>query len=132
MSNRPLAVTCAAVVCAAMCAAGCASPHPARAAAARPDAACADAARAERALETSQDKDSSDPPALGADFTAFAGRLSADARRETDPAAARAMTRLADDYTALVESETGFAQLPSMSTVESDGVVFGRACRERR
>jgi hypothetical protein len=142
VSNRPLAVAWVAALCAvAACAAGCGSAPRSAAASSRPavygpsvppspDAACADAVRAERALRVSQDKDRSDPSALGADFTAFASRLGADAQKETDPAAARAMTRLANDYTSLVESGTGGAELPAMSTVEHDGTAFGRACQE--
>jgi hypothetical protein len=38
------------------------------------------------------------------------------------------MTALADDYTALVASQSGAAQLPSMATVQSDGAAFEAAC----
>jgi hypothetical protein len=95
---------------------------------ASPDAACADAVRAERVLEAGQDQDKSNPTALDADFTAFAGRLTADAQKESNPAAAKAMTSLANDYTSLVQSQTGGAELPGMSTVENDGRAFEHAC----
>ena len=38
------------------------------------------------------------------------------------------MTALANDYTALVESQSGAAQLPDMSTVQNDGAAFDKAC----
>lgn len=142
MSNRSGTVTAVAVICLAL--AGCgaaraagpvASHAPATSSpatygppAAAPGAACADAVRAERALQASQDKDKSNPAALDADFTAFASRLSADAQKESNPAAAAAMTSLARDYTDLVQSQTGGAELPGMSTVEHDGQAFDRAC----
>jgi len=44
------------------------------------------------------------------------------------PAAAKAMTALADDYTALVASQSGAAQLPSVATMQSDGAAFEKAC----
>jgi hypothetical protein len=144
VSNRSGTVTVAAVICLALTACGGArsdrpaahssatyGPFAAATASAQPaspDAACADAVRAERALEASQDKDKSNPTALDADFTAFASRLSADAQKETNPAAATAMTSLASDYTDLVQSQTGGAELPGMSTVERDGRAFDQAC----
>jgi hypothetical protein len=38
------------------------------------------------------------------------------------------MTPLPNDYTTLVESQSGAAQLPDMSTVQSDGTAFDKAC----
>lgn len=146
MSNRSGTVTVAAVICLALAACGGArSGRPVAAAhsspatygpfaaatasaPASPDAACADAVRAERALEASQGQDKSNPTALDADFTAFASRLGADAQKETNPAAAKAMTSLANDYTNLVQSQSGGAELPGMSTVENDGRAFDQAC----
>ena len=51
-----------------------------------------------------------------------------NAQQEKKPATAKAMTALANDYTALVESRSGAAQLPDMSTVQSDGAAFDKAC----
>src|SRR5205807_9049092 len=50
------------------------------------------------------------------------------AQRETHPATAKAMTALASDYTDLVASQSGAAQLPDMSTVQNDGTAFDKAC----
>jgi hypothetical protein len=44
------------------------------------------------------------------------------------PTAAQAMTNLSNDYTDLVESQTGAAELPDMTTVQADGAAFDRAC----
>jgi hypothetical protein len=93
-----------------------------------PDPACADALKAERTLQASQSRDKNNEAALDQDFTNFANRLSADAQREVRPAAAQAMTNLANDYNDLVESQSGGAQLPDMTTVENDGTAFDRAC----
>jgi hypothetical protein len=93
-----------------------------------PDPACAAALKAEQTLRTRQGKDQSDESALDQDFMNFAGTLSASAQRETHPAKAKAMSALANDYTDLVESQSGAAQLPDMSTVQSDGAAFDKAC----
>ena len=92
------------------------------------DPACAAALNAEQTLQARQGEDQSSESALDQDFMNFAGALSAAAQRETHAATARTMNALADDYTALVESHSGAAQLPDMSTVESDGAAFDRAC----
>jgi len=104
------------------------SPRPSPAATAAPDAACKDAVRALHILQISQGKDKANVAALDQDFIAFASRLGADAQKETDPAAVRAMTALANDYMDLVESQTGAAELPDMTTVQDDGEAFDRAC----
>jgi hypothetical protein len=93
-----------------------------------PDPACADALKAEQILQAGQGKDQGDESALDQDFTNFANALSAAAQKETNPARAKAMTALANDYNALVESQSGAAQLPDMSTVENDGTAFSKAC----
>jgi hypothetical protein len=93
-----------------------------------PDSACAAALGAEQTLQTRQLKDENSPPALDQDFTNFANALSADAQHETRPAAAKAMAALSSDYTALVESQSGGAQLPDVSTVQNDGTAFDKAC----
>ena len=108
-------------------AAGPATPRTATAGAAA-DAACRDALQAEQALQASQGKDESNRGALDQDFTTFANRLAADAQKETNPTAAQAMTSLSNDYTDLVESQTGGAQLPGMTTVQDDGAAFDQAC----
>jgi hypothetical protein len=100
----------------------------AAAASAGASAPCRDAVLAEQVLQASQAKDQSNRSALDRDFTAFANRLAADAQKETDPATAQAMTNLSNDYTDLVESQTGGAQLPAMTTVQADGTAFERAC----
>ena len=79
-------------------------------------------------MQSSQGKDKNNQTALDQDFTSFANRLSADAQQEARPTAAQAMTNLANDYTDLVESQTGGAQLPDMTTVENDGAAFDSAC----
>jgi hypothetical protein len=92
------------------------------------DPACAAALTAEQTLQARQGKDQSSESAIDQDFTNFANALNAAARQETHPVTAKAMTALADDYTALVQSQAGAAQLPSMSTVQSDGAAFDKAC----
>jgi hypothetical protein len=93
-----------------------------------PDSACVAALKAEATLEARQGKDQNSETALDQDFTNFANALNAAAQRETHPAAAKAMTALASDYTDLVESQSGGAQLPDESTVQSDGTAFDKAC----
>jgi hypothetical protein len=93
-----------------------------------PDPACAAALKAEQTLQARQGKDQDNESALDQDFTDFANALSAAAQRETRPATAKAMTALANDYNALVESQSGAEQLPDMNTVENDGTAFGKAC----
>jgi len=92
------------------------------------DAACAAAVQAEQTLQSRQGKDQYNESALDQDFTNFAAALSAAAQREKRPATAQAMTALANDYTALVESQSGAAQLPDMSQVQKDGAAFDKAC----
>jgi hypothetical protein len=93
-----------------------------------PDPGCAAARKAEQTLQARQGKDQNSQSAIDQDFTNFANALNAAARQETHPATAKAMTALADDYTALVESQSGGAQLPSVSTVQNDGAAFDEAC----
>jgi hypothetical protein len=93
-----------------------------------PDRACSAALKAEQTLRARQGSDQGDESALDQDFTTFAGALSTAAQKETNPARAKAMTALASDYTAMVESQSGTAQLPDMNTVEKDGAAFERAC----
>ena len=93
-----------------------------------PDPACAAAENAEQTLQSRQGKDQNDESALDQDFMNFAAALSAAAQSEKRPAAARAMTALANDYTALVESQSGAAQLPSVSQIQKDGAAFDKAC----
>jgi hypothetical protein len=93
-----------------------------------PDPACADARKAQQTLQARQGKDQNSQSALNQDFTNFASALNAAAQKATHPAAAKAMTALANDYTALVESQSGAMPLPSMSTVQSDGAAFEQAC----
>ena len=92
------------------------------------DAACVAALKAEQTLQARQGKDENAESALDLDFTNFAAALNAAAQQETHPATAKAMTALASDYTALVESQSGAAQLPDISTVQSDGAAFDKAC----
>ena len=92
------------------------------------DAACAAAEHAEQTLQSRQGKDQNNETALDQDLTNFANALSAAAQQEKRPAVAQAMTTLASDYNALVESQSGAAQLPDMSQVESDGEAFDKAC----
>jgi hypothetical protein len=93
-----------------------------------PDPACVAAEKAEQALQSRQGQDQDNESALDQDFMNFAAALSAAAQSEKRPAAAQAMTALANDYTALVESQSGAAQLPSMSQVQKDGAAFDKAC----
>ncbi len=93
-----------------------------------PDPACAAALKAEQTLRTRQGKDQADESALDQDFTNFASALSAAAQHEAHPATAKAMNALAGDYTDLVASQSGAAQLPDMNTVENDGAAFDKAC----
>jgi hypothetical protein len=93
-----------------------------------PDPACAAAENAEQTLQSRQGQDQNNESALDQDFMNFAAALSAAAQSEKRPAAAQAMTALANDYTALVESQSGAAQLPAMSQVQKDGAAFDKAC----
>jgi len=93
-----------------------------------PDQACAAALRAEQVLRARQGRDQDNESALDQDFTNFANALSAAARQETHPAMATAMTTLANDFNALVESQSGAGELPDMNTVEKDGAAFDKAC----
>ena len=93
-----------------------------------PDPACAAALRAEQILRARQDKDQDNESALDQDFTNFANALSAAAQHETHPATAKAITALANDYNALVQSQNGAEELPDMNTVENDGTAFDKAC----
>ena len=93
-----------------------------------PDPACAAAENAEQTLQSRQGKDQNDESALDQDFMNFAAALGATAQSEKRPAVARAMTALANDYTALVESQSGAAQLPSVSQIQKDGAAFDKAC----
>jgi hypothetical protein len=94
-----------------------------------PDPACVAARKAAQVLQARQGKDQqSSQSAIDKDFTDFASALNAAAQHETRPAVAKVMTALADDYTALVESQSGAVPLPSMSTVQNDGAAFNKAC----
>jgi len=93
-----------------------------------PDPACVAAKQAEQTLQSRQTKDQNDESALDQDFTNFASALNADAQREKSQATAAAMTALASDYTDLVESQSGAAQLPDMTQVQKDGAAFDKAC----
>jgi hypothetical protein len=93
-----------------------------------PDPACVAALKAEQTLQTRQGKDQSNESAIDQDFTNFANALNTAAQQEAHPATAKAMTALANDYTALVESQSGAVQLPDMSTVQDDGAAFDKAC----
>jgi hypothetical protein len=84
--------------------------------------------QAEQTLQARQGKDQDNETALDQDFTNFANALTAAAQQEKRPAAAKAMTALANDYNALVESQSGAADLPDMTTIESDGAAFAKAC----
>ena len=92
------------------------------------DPACAAAVKARLVLEERQGKDQASESAIDQDFTNFASALNAAAKEEKNPATAKAMTALANDYTALVQSQSGAQQLPDMSTVQSDGAGFDKAC----
>jgi hypothetical protein len=93
-----------------------------------PDPACAAALKAMQTLQARQGKDQSSESALDKDFTNFASALNAAAQLEKHPAVANAMTALADDYSALVQSQSGAVPLPSMSAVQNDGAAFDKAC----
>jgi hypothetical protein len=93
-----------------------------------PDAACVAAEKAEQTLESRQGQDQNNETALDQDFMNFANALTAAAQSEKSPAAAQAMTALANDYTAMVESQSGGAQLPDMTQVQKDGAAFDKAC----
>ena len=93
-----------------------------------PDPACAAALKAEQTLRARQGKDQDNQSALDQDFTNFANALSAAARQEMHPATAKAMSTLANDFDALVESQSGAEELPDMDTVENDGAAFDKAC----
>ena len=95
---------------------------------AAPDQACIAARQAEQTLQSRQGKDQNSESALDQDFNNFAAALSDAAQREKRPSAAQAMTALANDYTALVESQSGAADLPDMSQVQNDGAAFEKAC----
>jgi len=92
------------------------------------DAACVAALKAEQTLQARQGKDQSSESAIDQDFTNFASALNAAARQEKRPAVVNTMTALANDYTALVESQSGAAPLPSMSAMQNDGAAFDKAC----
>lgn len=93
-----------------------------------PDQACIAALKAERTLQARQGKDQDNESALDQDFTNFANALSGASQQEKNPAAAKAMTALANDYNNLVESQSGAVQLPNMTTVENDGTALDKAC----
>jgi hypothetical protein len=93
-----------------------------------PDPACVAALKAEQTLQARQGKDQNSESALDQDFMNFANALSAAAQHEMHLATAKAMTALANDYTALVESQSGAAQLPDMNTIQGDGAAFDKAC----
>ena len=95
-----------------------------------PDPACIAAESAEQTLQSRQGQDQDNETALDQDFTNFATALSAAAQSEKRPAAAQAMTALASDYTDLVESQSGAAQLPDMSQIQKDGAAFNKACSQ--
>jgi hypothetical protein len=93
-----------------------------------PDPSCLAALKAEQALQARQGKDQDSETAIDRDFTSFASALNTAAQRETRQATAKAMTDLANDYTALVDSQNGAGQLPDMSTIQGDGAAFDKAC----
>ena len=93
-----------------------------------PDPACVAALKAEQNLRAHQGTDQSDESAIDQDFMNFADALNTAAQQESDPAKAKAMTALAEDYAALVGSQSGAAQLPDMNTVSSDGAAFDKSC----
>jgi len=86
------------------------------------------AEKAEQTLQSRQGPDQNNESALDQDFMNFASALGDAAQSEKRPAAAQAMTALASDYTALVQSQSGAAQLPDMSQVRNDGAAFDKAC----
>lgn len=93
-----------------------------------PDPACVAARKAVQVMQARQSKDQGSQSAINQDFTNFASALTAAAQQETHPAVAKVMIALADDYTALVQSQSGAVPLPSMATVQSDGAAFDKAC----
>ncbi len=93
-----------------------------------PDSACVTALRAEQTLQGRQGKDQNSESVLDQDFTNFANALTAAAQHEARPATAKAMTTLADDFNALVQSQSGAVQLPDMSKVQADGAAFDKDC----
>lgn len=93
-----------------------------------PDPACVAAKAAEQTLQSSQLQDQNNQSALNQDFENFAAALSTAAQNEKRPKVAQAMTALASDYTDLVESQSGGAQLPDVSQVQKDGTAFDKAC----
>jgi hypothetical protein len=93
-----------------------------------PDPACAAAESAQQTLESRQGQDQNNESALDQDFMNFAAALSAAAQGEKRSAVAQAMTTLANDYTDLVESQSGAAQLPDVSQMQKDGAAFEKAC----
>ena len=107
---------------------GSATTGPSATAPRQPDPACVAARKAERDLQTHQETDQTDESAIDADFMNFSDALSAAAQHEANPATAKAMTALANDYSALVQSQSGAAPLPDMNTVSSDGAAFDRSC----
>jgi hypothetical protein len=132
-----LAAGAAVAGCATAAATGASAPATSRAAstAAAPvygppgaDQACVAAEKAKQTLVSRQAKDGNSQSALVQDFTNFANALTAAAQREKRPAAAQAMTSLASDYTDLVQSQGGAAQLPDMAQVQNDGTAFDKAC----
>jgi len=92
------------------------------------DPACTAALAARATLVARQGKDQGSETALDQDFTNFAAALNSAAAQEKNPAKAKAMSTLAGDYTALVQSQSGAAQLPDMATVQNDGTAFDKAC----
>lgn len=92
------------------------------------DPACVTAEKAKQTLVSRQAKDGNNQSALMQDFTNFSNALTAAAQREKHASAAQAMTALASDYTDLVQSQSGAAQLPDMSQVQNDGTAFDKAC----
>jgi hypothetical protein len=127
-SPRPAASAASSATAAATSAAGTAARASAPIYGPSADPACYAAMKAEQTLQARQGKDQDNESALDQDFTNFANALTAAAQKETRPAAAKAMTALANDYNALVESQSGAADLPDMSTIESDGMAFNKAC----
>lgn len=122
-ANTPAAATRAAATGAASTRAAATMFGPAA-----PDPACVPAKKAEHTLQARQGKDQYSESALDKDFTNFAAALSSAAGHAKSEATVKAMENLANDYTDLVESQSGAAQLPDMSQVEKDGVAFDKAC----
>ena len=81
-----------------------------------PDPACVAALKAQQNLQAHQGTDQSDESAIDQDFMNFADAPEHRGQHEEDPAKAKAMTALAEDYAALVGSQSGAAQLPDMNT----------------